>query len=249
MNGGDGDFDLQVRDRLHIMPVGFEGERAYLAAEMLKADRVILIGHEDNPDETYLEDIAAELDDRNIPNESDTCNIFNLYGSLGMIAEKISDNLGDDVYVNVATGGKITAIAGMIACMVTGATPYYVQAEDYEPTPPEGIKQITELPRYPIDAPEEQHIEILQYINERTVDDDPPTKGNLISFGEATGLPFIAGSEVEEKSKYRILDNQIIDPLVENDYITVEESGRERIVRLTDDGENTLEAFNYMVNN
>lgn len=244
-------FDLQVKDRVHIMPIGYEEQRAYLAAKALKADRVILIGYdaEPNRERSHIANIQAKLDEFGIEHDEDKCNIFDMFDSLGMIAEKIDAYSEEDVYVNVATGGKITAIAGMIACMVTGSTPYYVQAKDYDATPPEGIAEITELPRYPIDAPDPQHIEILYYVKKEGDEDEPPTKGDLITFGERAGLPFIADYDVEDKSKYRLLDNQIIDPLVQDGHITVRKLGREKVVEITEDGRKTLHAFRYLIEN
>lgn len=243
-------FNFQIKDRLHIMPIGYEYERAYKAAKSLKADRVILIGHEGNEgeDSQFVPKIMEKLDEFGIDNDDDYCDIFDLFEALGVINEKISENTDNDVYVNVATGGKITAIAGMIACMVSGATPYYVQAKDYSEKAPKGIEDITELPRYHIDSPDRQHIEILNFINEQTGTGEPPTKGDLIEFSERNDLQFIAGMDVKDKSKYRILDNYIIDPLENKGYITVGKSGRERRVEITEDGQNTLRAFHYMIN-
>lgn len=245
------DFDFRVANRVHIMPIGYEEQRAYLAAKQLKADYVVLIGHvaDTSDDGEHLEAAREGLDDAGIEHEIDECDIFDMYGALGKIAERIDDFADEDVYVNVATGGKITAIAGMIACMVTGATPYYVQAENYDVTPPEGIAEITQLPRYPIEAPDAQHIEILRYIRDRQAEDNPPTKGDLINHGEDIGLPFIGDYDVEEKSKYRLLDNQVIDPMTEDGYVTVRKSGREKVVEITDDGEKTLQAFRYLIDN
>lgn len=251
MNENPGEYNLEVKDRVHIMPLGYEEERAYLAAEALKADSVILIRYGDEPDQdrNHIDNIQSELDERGIQHRLEKCDIFDMFDSLGMIAELIDSYSDEDVYVNVSTGGKITAIAGMIACMVTGATPYYVQANDYDVTPPEGISEITELPRYPITAPDPQHIEILHFIKNRLERENPPTKGDLIDYGERSDLPFISNYDVEDKSKYRLLDNQIIDPLVEDGYITVKKIGREKVVEITPDGRKTLHAFRYLIEN
>ncbi|PSP32480.1 hypothetical protein BRC64_06585 [Halobacteriales archaeon QH_10_67_22] len=50
----------------------------------------------------------------------------------------------------IASGSKVTAIGGMIACIATGATPYYVRAERYaaetDGDVAEGIREVTQLP-------------------------------------------------------------------------------------------------------
>ncbi|TKX52073.1 hypothetical protein EXE44_19330, partial [Halorubrum sp. SS7] len=79
----------------------------------------------------YHETARQRVRDEGIRTETVECDIFNLFSSLGTIAE-ISNRLRDhNVYVNLASGSKVTAIGGMIACMVTGAIPYYVHAEEY----------------------------------------------------------------------------------------------------------------------
>lgn len=237
--------EMQVSERVHVMPLGYEEERAYLAAEKLKADKVVLVAHPDT--DKYVSTVDTELTNRGIEVEVVRCDIFDLYSSLGMIAELIYEHRDEQVFVNISTGGKITAIAGMIACMVTGAESYYVQAEDYEMNIPKGIASIKSLPRYPIEAPDAQQIHVLDYIKERQEEGDLPTKGDLIRYGETAELPFIANHDVEDKGKYRLLDSHIIHPLEEKGYITIEKSGREKDIGLTKNGEGTLRAFRYMI--
>ena len=237
--------EMEISERVHVMPLGYEEERAYLSAERLKADKVVLVAHPDS--DKYVSTVDTELTKRGIEVEVERCNIFDLYSSLGTIAEQLHEHRREHVFVNISTGGKITAIAGMIACMVTGAEPYYVQAEDYETKIPKGIASIKSLPRYPIEAPDPQQIQILDYIKERQEEGDFPTKGDLIRFGEAAGLPFISNHDVEDKGKYRLLDSHIIHPLSEKGYITIEKSGRQKEIGLTKNGEGTLRAFHYMI--
>lgn len=237
--------EMQVSERVHIMPLGYEEERAYLAAEELKADKVILVARPDS--DKYVSTVDTELTKRGIEPSVVRCNIFDLYSSLGTIAELIHEHREEQVFVNISTGGKITAIAGMIACMVTGAEPYYVQAENYEMNIPKGIASIKSLPRYPIEAPDAQQIQVLDYIKEQQEEGYLPTKGDLIRYGEKADLPFIANHNVEDKGKYRLLDSHIIHPLKEKEYIKIEKSGREKEIMLTKNGEGTLRAFRYMI--
>lgn len=237
--------EMEVRERVHIMPLGYEEERAFLAADKLKADKVVLVSHPDGDE--YVSTVISELTNRGIENTVVNANIFDLYSSLGTIAELIHDHRDEEVFVNISTGGKITAIAGMIACMVADAEPYYVQANEYSTNIPKGISSIKSLPRYPIEAPEAQQIHILNYIKSRHSQGDLPTKGELIRFGESEQLPFIANREVEDKGKYRLLDTHIINPMQEKGYIIIEKSGREKEIALTKNGEGTLRAFRYMI--
>lgn len=252
---------LEVPDRTHVMPMGYEEERLYRVAERLKADFVIIVKHDVENDEErgayHLEKVKNELAEREIQHTVERCDIFDMYESLGTISELITVNEKDEVYVNVSTGSKVTAIAGMIACMVTEeAKPYYVQADNYpgenqedeEPYPaPTGIACITELPRYPINPPAAQQVEILNYIHRLNSKGERVTKGNIIHFGEQNQLPFITQSDVQDKGKYRQLDSQIIDPLLESGYIRTEKEGRNKIVSITDRGENAIRAFGWLL--
>lgn len=238
---------MDVTERVHIMPVGYENDRIVLSAERLQADRVVLLQYEDQTDHpSYTETVRQRLNERNILHESTSLDIFDFYGSIGKIAEVATTFGDDDVYVNLSSGSKITAISGMIACMATGATPYYVRAERYaaetEGDIAEGIHTITELPTYPMDSPDVQHIAILSHLyNEGEV-----RKSDLINYGREEELPFITDHDASNaKSEYRLLDSHITKPLVQRGYIEIEIVGRSKRLSLTEAGENTLRAFSY----
>ena len=220
-----------------------------MSATKFKADRVILVGHVEDGDEDKkrLERLRSKLEEKAIEVETTECNIFDLYHSLGLIAELITEFEDDDVYVNVSTGSKVTAIAGMIACMAIDATAYYAKAKKYTGDYPEELESVQELPRYPIDAPESQQVEMLYVISEMKKMEVVATKGKLIHVGEHLGMPFITENEVKDKGKYRALDKEILDPLVEQGYVTISREGRNKVVEITQEGENTLRAFGYLI--
>jgi len=246
------EMDIAVSNRIHIIPLGFERDRVIVPPQEMGADKVVLIVHEkdepeDQPD--YYDEIFDELESSAIKTETIKCDIFDLYDALGTIAGLIQSLADEDIYVNLATGGKVTAIAGMIACMVTeNAEPYYVHAKDYgdhQGTPiAQTVTGISNLPTYPIDAPSPEQIEILS----RLESEGPFSKKVLIEIGEEEGLPFLANYEGDDpKGKYRKLDSDILNPLVEDGHAEVFERGREKMVRITNEGENTIEAFKYML--
>lgn len=248
-------MDLTFRKRVHIMPVGYEFDRIVTTATGYQADQVVLIGHEndDEKGKKCWEKVARALDNQNIDYDTKRCNLFDLYSSLGTIAEAIANHEDDDVYVNVSSGSKITAIGGMIASMVLDATPYYVRADrygsnsDFEELPtPKSVKSVTELPRYPINAPDTEEVVILEFISKYMSEHGPPTKGELIEFSERVELPYI-NQNVSGKGKYRLLEANIIEPLKEREYIEETKQGRNKILSLTSDGEAALEAFRWMV--
>lgn len=242
--------DMNVPERVHIMPLGYERDRITEAARRLKADRVVLLDHVEDEDDrpSYHSEVLDELQNANMMVDRVQCNIFDLYESLGTIAELVTQNIDDDVYVNLATGSKVTAIGGMIACMATNATPYYVRAETYgdndDQPVSEGVRGINELPAYPIDKPSPERVAMLEHI----ADEREVSKKSLIEFGEMAELPFLEEYDSEEmKGKYRLLDSRILDPLEDQGYVEVTEVGRKKYVSLTSSGANTLEAFRYLL--
>ncbi|SFL50700.1 hypothetical protein SAMN04487950_4050 [Halogranum rubrum] len=241
---------LSVRERIHIMPMGYEVERIVLPAENFRADKVEVVTHTENDPEAdeCLELVEEGLSQRNIDYEIHRCDIFNLYESLGKIAELIFEHEDDDVYVNVSAGSKVTAIAGMIASMVMGSTAYYGKAETYKERP-SGIGEVAELPSYPIDAPASEQVTVMEYIhrylNQETVE-EPPTKGDIIHFSERAGLPYIRRN-VAGKGKYRLLDTDILEPLMERGWVDVTKQGRNKVISISRDGEAALNAFRWMV--
>jgi len=240
---------LSVPDRIQIMPVGYEVKRVTEAAEKFKPDKVILITHSENDNlaSECLSNIAQEFDNKGVDYEVRDCNLFDLHASLGEIAAAIYEHGEDNVYVNTSTGSKITAIAGMIASMVTGSTPYYVRATNYD-GPPSEIESYDELPRYPIDHPEFDQIATMEYIKRMAAVEHDPSKGELIQFAEANELRYV-DQNVAGKGKYRLLDSHVIDPLESEGYIEVIKEGRKSLVTLTESGRNAIQAYRYLIPN
>lgn len=241
---------LSVSERVHIMPVGYERQRIVKPAVKYRADKVVLIGHKGDAEGSdgadFWNNVRNDLHDNDIEfDDSRKCDIFDLYSSLGTIAEAINAHSDDDVFVNVATGSKVTAIGGMIASMVLDSTPYYVRARDYENHPTD-VTGYLELPTYPIDAPETEQVDVMKFIQLCTEHEGPPTKGEVIHFSEKAGLSFIRRN-VAGKGKYRLLDRQIVEPLWDRGYIDESEQGRSKLLHLTPKGEAALEAFQWLV--
>jgi hypothetical protein len=240
---------MEVAERVHLMPVGYENDRIVLSAERLRADRVVLLRYVDETAHpSYVETVRERLDDRGIDHETVACDIFDFYDSIGTVAELATRFADHEVYVNLASGSKVTAIGGMIACMATGATPYYVRAERYaaetDDDVAEGIHSVTELPTYPMESPEPQHVAVMDYVDR----EGGARKRDLIDFGKEAGLAFIADRDAaNRKSEYRLLDSHVLGPLAEHGYVELEDVGRSTRVSLTGSGRNTLRAFRYLV--
>lgn len=240
---------LTVPTRIHVMPLGFEKERVYNVAGRLNADLVVLIVHtEDNLNNNeYYQSVSSELDRMGIDFEKEQGDIFDLYDSLSVIGEQISKFDTEDIFVNVATGSKVTAIAGMIACMAFEATPYYVKGDGYEETKTPKDGDIIRLPKYKIDAPAKEQVRILEFIYRESEKGNPPSKSDLIEEAERQQLPFIESHDVQDKGKYRLLDRSIIDPLLEAGYVELKTAGRNKEVILTENGKDAVRAFESLV--
>lgn len=238
----------QVPDRVHIMPVGFEEDRIFKTADELKADKVVLVVNKgDSKKEREHRRIAIEqLEKLGYDPTIVESDIFDLYASLGDIAKIIEEYSEHDVHVNVSTGSKVTAIAGMIAAMMTGANAYYVKARDYlSDDVPRGIDTVFQLPHYPIQSPDIQHLEVLKHLEENEMLD--VTKSDLIDFSEKKNLQFIADRDVSRKAKYRLLDSHIVEPLLNQGYIQITEKGRNRLVDISEDGRDLVRAFGFLI--
>jgi hypothetical protein len=253
-DGGSVSFKgLNVSDRVHIVPLGYEFERVTVPAIRMRADRVYLIYHEgDDPEErpSYYDDIHDDLRAAGIDvDDNNVCNIFDLYDTLRTVAELIQANREHEVYVNLASGGKVTAIAGMIACMVTsGAEPIYVSASEYgqdkEVPVAKNVTSISRLPTYPIQAPSRDPLKLLQYI----INEGPVTKQECIEFAVAAGIDPLADHESDDtRGLYRLLDSHLLNSLREDGYVETYKKGRNKYVEATEEGQNTLEAFAYIL--
>lgn len=252
-----------IRNRVQIVPLGFEYARLKRPIFDWKADVVVAIEYEDAADEVpYITALLEELgDDERIVLDRRACDIFELYDALGTITEAISDYDMDDIYVNLSAGSKITAIAGMIACMASGASPIYARPDygpDGEHIPEEPlhdeVTEVFELPTYPIDRPSDMLVAFLARIQRGMTETahgryQGVPKLELIDFALDEGFSFVVQSETAtQKGYYRLLDRHVISPLRQKGYITIERVGRKKFVTLTSSGSNALEAFGHLVN-
>ncbi|PCR91653.1 hypothetical protein CP557_14645 [Natrinema ejinorense] len=76
----------------------------------------------------------------------------------------------------------------------------------------------------------------------------PISKKGLIDFGRTAALPFLADHDASNaKAEYRLLDSHVLEPLVADGYVELEAVGRRKRVHLTDQGVDTLRAFQYVL--
>lgn len=237
--------------RVHVAPVGFEIDRIVIPARQLKADKVWLLIH-DNPSEDkarpYLEKIKKELVKSHIDMETylvDRLNLFKIIKAVKEIVEKEKEN---EIYVNVASGSKIHAIACTMACMIFNRNknikPFYAEAEEYSAFEGKqqsyGVKRVISLPTYEIHIPKPELVKAVKIIKEHG---GRITKKEMARLAEEEGVITVnAREENYEQARFASLDKNIIQSLLQDwKFIEVEKIGRNRWINITEAGSKAAE--------
>ena len=232
--------------RVHIAPVGYEIDRVVLPAKKLRADKVILLIH-DNPGQDravkFYEKISSMLEKHNIEVSKEYHNRLDLFQIIKTIKTLIIQEKDNIISVNLASGSKVQAIGCMMACMMfndeKNVSSFYVEAKEYlgfsgKPIS-KGIKNIDYIPIYEIHRPEQRHIAALKIIVEN---------GGKISKKEMAKIAIeqkliIVNAENQSQATFTSLDKNIISSLEKQwRFITVEKIGRTRWIKITEEGKN-----------
>lgn len=234
--------------RIQIAPVGFEIDRVVISAKKEKADRVWLIQH-DNPAtdlaKKHAEKIKSKLKKLDIDCKQKTVDRHNLFEIIRAIREIAEEEKGNSIYVNVASGSKIHAIACMMACMIFKnyeLTPFYAEAKEYAGFEGEqqstGVKEINALPTYEIQTPKPELISVLHLILEHN---GKIRKKELAILAENANL-ITVNAENQSQARFASLDKNLIQPLSDQwGFVEVEKIGRNRWVKITEAGRNAAE--------
>ena len=238
--------------RVHIAPVGFEVDRIIIPAVRMRADKVWLVVH-DNPAEDkahkYRLKIEKDLAKKGIKTEIAYANRLRLFPIIKAVTEIIFKERKNDIYVNVASGSKIHAIGCMMACMMFDNRekihPFYAQAEQYPEYDGElqqtyGVKEIHPLPTYRIGTPKPELIEAMRIIKkaggriQKKKMAEEVEKSNIITVN--------AKKQNFTQARFASLDKNIVQPLVDTwKFVEVEKIGRNRWLKLTEDGNHAAE--------
>ena len=237
--------------RIHIAPVGFEIDRIVIPAKNLKADKVWLMVHE-NPSEDkagpYVKKIQDLLKKEKIKVVIEYHNRLDLFKIIRSIKGIVEKEKGNDIYVNLASGSKIQAIASMMACMMFNEKkeikPFYAEAERYPGFEGKqmsyGVKNLMEIPTYKIHTPKPELIQALKIMKEQK---GKIRKKEMAELAEENNLIAVnAREENFSQARYASLDKNIIQPLEEEwKFIKVEKIGRNRWISMTEEGVNASE--------
>ena len=230
--------------RVHIAPVGYEVDRIVMPAKKLRADKVILLVHE-NPSEDkatkFYEKISSQLEKLNIESVIEYHNRTALFQIIKTVKSLILQEEGNIVSVNLASGSKVQAIGCMMASMMfnddKNVNPFYVEAKEYlgfsGKAMSKGIKDIEYIPTYEIQKPEQRHIDALKIIKDNG---GKISKKDMAKIAKEQKL-IVVNAENESQATFASLDQNIISPL-ENQwgFVKVEKIGRTRWINITEDG-------------
>ncbi|AAV47201.1 unknown [Haloarcula marismortui ATCC 43049] len=241
---------LQTPLRVHIAPQGYEEERIYKPAIESRADVVYLLVTEDDEQSNQCQEaVEQNLADAGIECKETVCDIFDMSESMQTISGLIQDHRDDNVKVNISTGSKITAVGGTFACMMYGATPYYVQAEDYgEETVSVGVKDSFELPAYPIEPPEPEFVSILDFLEEQRSEGNKVKIRDLNTFVMEKEFDAVQGVERKDNDNiYDIVQEEYREPLSKEGFIREQPYAGSKYITLTEKGEQTLDFSRHLV--
>jgi len=175
---------------------------------------------------------------------TDRNDVFKMLKTVKEIFEKEIQN---DVYVNVSSGSKIQAIGCMMACMLFkehDVTPYYAEPKAFLATEGKqqstGVKNIVILPKYEMQKPKRELVEALKIIRQNG---GRITKKEMAKLSEEQKIITInAREENYSQARFASLDKNIIQPLKEKwKFIEIEKIGKNRWIKITQDGSNASE--------
>jgi len=241
-----------VNLRVHIAPVGFEIDRIVIPAVDMKADKVWLVVHDNVAEDKatkYRDKIEKLLEKKGIETETAFANRLRLFPIIKAVTEIIFKERKNDIYVNVATGSKVHAIGCMMACMLFDDRdkihPFYAQAEkypEYEGTGQEtyGVSEIHSLPTYRIGTPKRELLEAMKIIKDAG---GRIQKKKMAEEAEKRKIIIVNAKEQNfTQARFASLDKNIVQPLVDTwGFVEVEKIGRNRWIKMTEDGEHAAE--------
>lgn len=236
--------------RVHIVPVGFEFRRVTEPLIHMHADRVYLIRYtEDDSAAEFSSQIVKELSQNynHIQIENVFLDIWNLYDCIEKFHKIMNQESKNHVYVNVSTGTKITAIAGMLSCMMWKAQPYYAPVSYLDKQKTVRVSEHVQgqdlLPVYAIKQPRQEFMLILDLLSKNN---GFMKKSKMIN--ELENIQVISKTDefhnnLSAPAKHSRL-RSLLDPM-ERDWnlISVKSSGSRSIVSIELQGERALRIF------
>lgn len=232
--------------RVHVATVDHHIERITEPMISLRADKAYIVtyGEKDSAVE-FLKKTKSILKRHRIPFKVISVDIWNLMACVDRFRDLIKQEEGNQIFFNVSTGTKISAISAMLSCMIWNCQPYYAKPDYSEIRMPkkiavEEIKEIVSIPIYKMIVPKAEYLQILKILQQCN---GKIKKRHLIE--KLKGLQIIepVGKQSLSKPAEHGQLKTILDPMIKMEYVDVETVGRNSIVSITLQGENTLKIF------
>ena len=240
--------------RVHIAPIGFEFRRVTEPLIYMRADKVYLIKYKTGDDAVnFYDQIESELRQKykHIVTKDVLLDIWDLYECIREFREIMLREKENHVYVNVSTGTKITAIAGMLSCMLWDAEPYYAPVSYAERQQTvevsEHVSEPVTFPAYGINKPRPESMLILDLLRRHG---GTMEKRRIIKELEGTGIIKKATDgedDLSASAKHSKL-RSLLDPMIRNwGLVSVHGSGRKSEVSIEEQGETALKIFGLVL--
>ena len=241
-----------VTFRVHIAPLGFEIDRIILPLKETKADKLWLLVHEKTAEDKsgpYLEKIKKQCKKLGVEVDISYADRLSIFKAIKTVKEIISKEANNYIYVNVASGSKIQAIACMMACMILkeckNIQPFYAEPEQYAAFEGKqqsfGIKDTIPLPIYEIQTPKPKLLRALKIIQQAK--NQKITKKEMAELAEKQEIITINSEDKNHsQARFASLDKNIIQPLVDEwNFVEIEKIGRNRWIKITQEGKDAAE--------
>ena len=252
------------KEKVHVAFLGWEVERIVRPILEMRGNRLILIcfPQKDEKAWDYLEEIKRQLEAKGIPVEVIKESLYKLVELLSVLNKifQVERLKGNEIFINVSAGTKISACASTIAAMSTkDVTAYYVRMETYypadnpafkqaDPLQPltTGFKDTYTLPECQITLPDQKYIKTLHAI--KKMKDKGHAKvyiKDLIEFLKEQSVINVKRNKEPRKetsSEYMAI-KAIMEKLVAWNYLTISLKKRNRFVELTEKGRNAIDMY------
>ncbi|NLE05112.1 MAG: transcriptional regulator [Crenarchaeota archaeon] len=129
-----------IEKTIHIIPLGYEIDRAVIPFETTKADKIYLLVYDKNDESSepgekntsyYLKSVRKRLEEKKIDVVCQYIDIFNLLELMKKISNIIVEEKGNRVFINMSAAGKMSSVAATLVGMAHDVQVYYVHADDY----------------------------------------------------------------------------------------------------------------------
>ncbi len=237
---------MQSKLRIHIATLDHHVERVTEPMISLHADKAYIIAYkEKDVSYEYLKKTKTILKNHRIELEVVYADIWDLMECISVFRKITADEKGHQLFFNISTGTKISCMSAMMACMIWEGQPYYAKSEYKEIRVPKKIKEekigdIVSIPTYKMHIPKSEYLTVLEILLQN---DEKMKKKYLIEKLKSKKIIYSADGHVLSKQAEHGQLKTILEPMIDEEYISVESVGRNSLVSITEQGKNTLKIF------